>query len=169
MKKVIGLALIAVALLAGMVQADSYTVTLICTGTATQVSAQLPVSGELDKIEYTKNGAVTTTLTVATFDNTTAIETYWSKAAAGAARGMARPRFVGTTYDGTALAAAVTYGNYVTNALGQPVSNYVATTTLSVPYGPALLGGNIKLTAANTQADLISTNVVTIFYKPLSR
>jgi len=157
MKKVIGLALIAVAL-AGMVQADSYTVTLICTGTATQVSAQLPVSGELDKIEYTKNGAVTTTLTVATFDSTTAIETYWSKAAVGATRGMARPRFVGTDYAGTALATAL-IASATTNA----------SQILVVPSEAPLLGGNIKLTAANTQADLTSTNVVTIFYRPLDR
>jgi hypothetical protein len=157
MKKVIGIALI-VGALAAMVQADSYTVTLICTGTATQASAALPISGELDKIEYVKNGAVTTTLTIATFDSTTAIETYWSKAVVGAARGFARPRFVGTTSAGVALAAdygAVQYTN--------------VTQVLSVPYEAPLLGGNIKLTAANTQADLISTNVVTIFYRPFDR
>lgn len=177
MKKVligigIAAALVAVAIPTQAADALYQEVTVICTNGGTAYSDQLVVAGYLDKVEYVKGGADTQTFTIATFSGTTAIDTFATKQLAGATQGVIRPRTIGTTTGGTALAAVTSYGNYATNALGQPVSNLVVTTSAVVPYERFRIGGNTKIyVSSDSEASgtAQSTNTFRIYLVPYDR
>jgi hypothetical protein len=97
---------------------------------------------------------------VAQYSSTTAIDTYASCSAIGGNK-IIRPRYLGTSTAGTAIAAVVGSGS-------DALTNLV-TTVLSAPYERALLGGNTKVavTAAAVSAD--NTVTVTLFYEPLKK
>jgi len=150
-KIVIGLI---VALCAVGAFADSYTYTYTSLGNSTNTSDALPVSGWLDKIEVSGLGATrTNTVTVATYDGTTAIDTL-ANATLTTAK-IIRLRVQPTDNTGTVIPAVAGTG---TNSLTQ----------LNVPYGPVLIGGNLKCNIINDHANSNDVKVV-IYYEPLKR
>lgn len=146
------------------VQADQYyqEVTVITTNGGTAYSDALTVAGFLDKVEYTCSRG-TSTFTVATFNSTTAIDTLATKQVTAAGSGVIRPRVLGTDTGGTALAGVATYGAYVTNALGQPVSNYVYSVVAAARYERLRIGGNVKVRVVENSDG--STQAITNKYR----
>lgn len=137
--------------------ADSYTYTATLTNAQNiTYSDALPVSGYLEKIEFAQDSAATTTVTVATYASTTAIDTY-ATAAVSTTTKLFRPRVVGTDNGGTALAAVVV----------NETTNTVATTQLQVPYERSMLGGNVKVALTGTANDGSNPVTVTIFFDPV--
>jgi hypothetical protein len=133
MKKSMLIGLLVVGL-ACLVQAEGsyYEETLIVTNGQTSYSAAIPFKGYIEKIEWVQSNLGSNTMTLATFDGTTALETIFTKAQIGAASGVASPRKVGTTTAGVALTAV--FGD-TTNT----------TTMLTVPYEKFWCAGNIKM------------------------
>ena len=152
-KIVIGLI---VALCAVGAFADSYTYTYTSLGNSTNTSDALPVSGWLDKIEVSGLGATrTNTVTVATYDGTTAIDTLASATLTTAK--VIRLRVQPTDNTGTVIPAVAITG-----------AETNVTTLLTVPYGPVLVGGNLKCNIINDHANSNDVKVV-IYYEPLKR
>ena len=152
---------IAVIALAGLVNADTFTwsSSVLSTSTQAEVSADLPVSGDLVKIEAwsSHTGVQTSTVTLASYAGTTAIDTIATLTVPGTgtqAR-VAYPRRVGTDSTGVNLAAA--------NGVGE---NTNTTQMLTVPYEPIMLGGNTKIRVSQLAAST-TTNTVTVrlFFK----
>jgi hypothetical protein len=155
MKKIL-VVLAVFGLLAFGAYADSMSVTVSVTnGQAISYSAAIPVSGILEKIEISQT-ATTTNITIATYNGTTAVETYASVLLlSGATSKLVRPVFLPTDNTGTALAA---------------VSSGVGTNTLtqlSIPYQKAMLGGNVKMAVTAGAADSVVTAI--IYYTPVKR
>ena len=166
-KMLIGLVLVGMLAMAGASMAQSFdTITMICTTGDVALSRQITVSGYIDKIEYIKTGANTNTFTVGTFSDTTAIDTFATKAIGGAVSGVIRPRTVGTTTAGSALVGAVTTASVTTNALGQVLTSPATTTTLAAPYERFRASGNMVIKLDGTGDDQSGTNVFRIYSTP---
>jgi hypothetical protein len=149
-------------LVAGIALADTATMTLTVTnGQAATLSDPIPCSGWLDKIELVNGdgAAATSTVVVATYSGSTAVETFATKTLTSAT--VIRPRFASTANTGTAIPAVVGSGS-------DALTNLV-TTVLTVPYEKALIGGNVKLSAAGTANDGSCTVTATIYYEPLKK
>lgn len=139
--------------------ADTATVSLTVTnGQAITYSDQIPVSGYLDKIEVVASEGTshTTTVTVATYSGTTALETFASLSAWSTATKVVRPRVLPTDTTGTALAAAVSDSNSVTRVL-------------NVPYDRPLIGGNVKIAVTGTANTGTNTVTAVLYYQPLKK
>jgi len=164
MKKMIGLMIMAGVLLAGLAQAaDTYQEVTITVTNAGTGYANITMNGFLDKVEYTHTGG-TGTVTLATFaaDGTTAVDTMVTKQIVAAGSGvLARPRIVGTTTAGVALAAVVGNGS---DALTNLVS-----TVLSVPYERARLGGNAKVRLVSDGSGGACTTVIRVYVIPFDK
>ena len=159
MKKMI-VGVLSMLVMAGFVCADSYTYTYVAAN-CTNTSEVIPISGWLDKIELSQTAGLSTTrsnvIVVATYNGTTAVDTLAS-VTLGAAK-VVRLRVQPTDNTGTVIPA-------VWSGSGTAGTN--ASTILSVPYGPVLVGGNIKVTIQNDHANA-STNVITFYYEPLKK
>jgi len=160
MKRMIGI-LAVVGLCALSAQADSYTYTYSLLGYQTNVSAAIPVSGILDKVEIAQDAGRTTAVTVASYSaDDTAMETYVYLSALTDAAKVVRPRFIGTSYTGTALAAAAT-----------TTASYYST-LLMAQYEKPLIGGNTKIMLvgdANAPVTLTNNITVVVHYQPLKK
>ena len=156
MKKLIGI-VGAVALASGLAFAESITVSVTATNSETAYSAALPVHGVIDKVEYVKTGNSQADIVVASYDGTTAIDTFVSKLnlAAGTQRGVVRPRVIGTTTAGVDITAS-------TNAVG------ATATALVAAYEAPMAGGNVKVCVVNDESTNVTASV-TIFFKPVQR
>jgi hypothetical protein len=156
-KMLIGFLIVA----AGLAQAESVIVSLTATNSQTVYSDALAVHGYIDRIEYYKTGNSSGDVVVATFEGTTAIDTFLNKQnlAAGTQSGVVRTRFIGTGNTGTALAGVATDN---TNA------SVAVTTVLQAAYEKPLVGGNVKLKLTNDESTNITAKV-TIFFDPVKR
>lgn len=158
MKKFKMLILAAVLCVAAVaVQADSYTYTDNLTNGESVTTSALPVSGWLDKIEVSQNAAGTCTVVVATYDGTTAVDTYVSLSSWTDTSKVLRPRFIGTGNTGTALAAA----NIGT------ASNAVPTLLPTAPYERPMIGGNTKIVLTGESDD--NDVKIVVYYEPLKK
>lgn len=156
MKKVM-LSLGVFLVVAVMAGADVYTYQVTVTNAQPiGYSDALPISGYLDKIEICQDSGATTTVTVATYISTTAVDTYFSAAIADTANTVARPRFIGTSSAAAALAAV----NGTTNS---------CTTVLVAAYEKPMIGGNVKVAVTGTLNDGSNVVTVRIYYEPLKR
>lgn len=150
------LVLLAVLGIAGAALADSQSMTVVVTNTETEISAAIPVSGWLDRIEIQVTGSSTSAVTVATYaaDGTTALDTVLTLATC-TANTVVRPRVIGTTTAGVNLAAASTAA---TNA----------TQVLVAQYDRIMLGGDVRLkVVAGSAAE--NTVKATLYYEPTAR
>jgi hypothetical protein len=136
--------------------ADSQQMTVVVTNTETEISSAIPVSGWLDKIEIQVSGSSTSAVTVATYasDGTTAIDTLLTLTAA-TANTVVRPRVIGTTTAGVALASASAIGG----------TNEYAKTVLVAPYERIMVGGDIRLKVVSGSA-AANTVKATVYYEP---
>jgi hypothetical protein len=156
MKRIIA-TLAALMCVASIASADVETYSVTVTNAQPIIySDPLPVSGWLDKIEVIQESAATSTVTVATYSGTSAIDTYASKAISGAVGTVFRPRFIGTGSNGTNLAAAASGTNQYA-------------TILSAAYERPMIGSNVRVAVTGTANDGSNTVTVRIFYSPLSR
>lgn len=158
MKKMLAF-LAVIGLVVGTAQADTYSYNVSQTSLAVTVSAALPVSGWLDKIEISHAGAgQTSTVVVATYDAASnAVDTIAT--ASGVASKVIRTRVIGTSNAGVDLAAA--YGvAQITNVTQQLVANYER----------ILIGGNVKATVTGAGVTAGTNNcTVTFYYEPLKK
>ena len=129
-----------------------YSVTT-ATGAVTTVSAQIPVSGYLDRVEIIQTAGVTNSYTIATYDSTTAVDTVVTSADLATATDVIRPRIIGTTTAGVNLAAAATGTN-----------DYTAGTILVANYEKPLVGGNLKVSIVGKEENVVATAVKVRFY-----
>ena len=138
--------------------ADTYTYTLAAANNTTNISAALPISGYLDKIELSGPGAgATNNVVVATYDGTTAVETLATVSSLTTPK-VVRLRVLPTDNTGTSLAAAF-------SALGTSTN---ASTLINIPYQKVLAGGNLKVTTINTAGNSNDLKVV-FYYEPLKK
>lgn len=154
MKKALILALVALCAV-GIVFADSYTYSYASLGNTTNTSDALPVSGYLDKIEFSGAGATrTNSIVVATYDGTTAVDTLASVTLTTPK--VVRIRALPTDNTGTALAAVA----------GTDVTNYSSVVALN--YEKILIGGNVKARIVNDHANSNDVKIV-VYYEPLKK
>ena len=159
MNKIVSL--IAAFALVGLAHADTFTwsSSVLSTSTQAEVSADLPVSGELVKIEAwsSHTGVQTSTVTLASYAGTTAIDTIATLTVPGTGTQatVAYPRRVGTGSTGTLLAG-----------VPHTSSDTSMVQVLTVPYEPIMLGGNTKIRVSQVAAST-TTNTVTVrlFFK----
>jgi len=137
MKKML-IALLTLAVSAIAVNAEHYYWPVAGIATTTTVtSADLPVSGELDRvILWNSVNTQTSVVTIASYAGTSIADVIYTGKVSAAAIVVARPRRVGTDSAGTALTAAQIAGSTDTN---------LVSTILYVPYEKILLSGNIKI------------------------
>jgi hypothetical protein len=157
--------------MAGLAIADTATVTLSVTnGQTVSYSSPIVASGWLDKIEVVASDGTdhTSTVVVATYSGTTALETYANLATWSEASKVIRPRVLPTANTGAAL-AAVTANVAGSNDAGTNSTNTVATTILSVPYEMPLIGGNLKMAVTGTANTGTNTVTATIYYIPTKK
>lgn len=162
MKRILAITAVALALFAIGARADSYSYSITVTNAqAITYSDPLPVSGWLDKIEVVTDADSTQTVTVATYNGTTAVDTYATKAISGASKTATvfRPRLIGTSNAGVAIAGAGTTNEF----------NIAATTALVAAYERPMIGGNVKCAVTGTANDGSATVAVTIYYEPLKK
>lgn len=153
--------LMAVLALAGMALADSYTYTVAATNGGTYQSDPLPVSGWLDKIEFSQDASATCTVTVCSYagTNATAVETYMTLSGTAADTDVVKTRFIGETSAGVAYAGVIS---------GTETS--AASTVLVAPYERPMLGGDIRVNVSSVNASDGTDNItVRILYEPLAR
>jgi len=156
MKKLIVM-FMAVLATVGVSLADSYTWSSDTLSTAAQfeVSSDLPIAGKLDRIiVWNSASACTTVVTVANYAGSTAADVIYSNSVANATPVTARPRRVGTTSAGVALAAVV--------GSGSDALTNLATTVLSAPYEGIMLGGNTKVRVLLQDAAATRTNTTSV-------
>lgn len=145
--------------------ADTRTVSLVATnGQAIQYSDAIPASGYLEKVEVVQTSGCTSTVTVATFSGTTAIDTFASLTTLVGNK-VVRPRIIGTTTAGVDLAAAVQAGaDAMTNNVG---------TVLVGSFEKPLIGGNLKVavtpSGSSTTGTGTNTVAVTLYFVPAIR
>lgn len=154
--KMILAALLCVAAVA--VQADTYTYTYSVTTGDVITSSAVPVSGWLDKIEISQHANGTCSVVVATFDGTTAVDTYATVANLTDTTKVVRTRLIGTGNSGTDLAAA---------NVGTP-SNAVPTLLPTALYERPMIGGNTKIQITGESVPAQDVKVV-IYYEPLKK
>lgn len=155
-----GLVLLSVAVLSF---GDTATVSLTVTNAqAATLSDAVLISGEIDKIEFSQDSAATSTVTLASYAGSTAVETFASLTTWTDTTKLVIPRRVGTTSAGVSLTAAVfgTQFGTGTNALG---------TVLYAPYEKPIAGGTIKMSVTGTSNDGANTVTATIYYRRLEK
>jgi hypothetical protein len=164
MKKMI-IGLFAVLVCAGLASADTRTVTMTVTnGQAATYSDPISIAGELESVIISQadgGAAYTSTVVIANYVDTTAVDTYVSLTDLATATKLVRPVFLPTANTGTALAGVV--------GSGSSALTNIVTTVLNVPYKTAVLGGgNIKMAVSgcNTTSGT-NTITATIYFKPL--
>jgi hypothetical protein len=145
-----------------VVMADTATVTVTAAGAGTY-SAPINASGYIERIELKRvadGTSASVTARVATYDGTTAVETFAYEATmtTNYATKVFRPRVVGTGTTGTALTHGLTAVGTGTN-----VTQYVV-----VPYERMMIGGNTKLYVA-ASAGTNATVTATIYYEPIKK
>jgi len=156
MKKMIGI-LAVLAVFVMNAQAETYVYEVTMANNTTNLSEALPVSGYINKIEISGfSAAVTGTVTVATYDGTTAVDTLVNVATTSANK-IIRLMVPPTDNTGTALAAAF-------SALGTGTN---ATQVLTIPYQPVMAGGNIKVRTINIHGNSIDCKVVFYYERQL--
>lgn len=94
---------------------------------------------------------------MATYDGTTAVDTYVSLSSWTDTSKVLRPRFIGTGNTGTALAAA----NIGT------ASNAVPTLLPTAPYERPMIGGNTKIVLTGESDD--NDVKIVVYYEPLKK
>jgi len=163
MKKLI-IGMLAVMVIAVVGMADSVTVTLDSGATgAAAYSDALFASGYLDRIELVRDSDTAaetnqiTTVVLATYSGTTALNTYMSATlATGAVTKVVSPRAIGQTTAGVNLAAAANGTN-----------DYTAGTVLVAPYERMMIGGNSKLAVSGNATNCTVT--ATVYFEPLQK
>lgn len=157
MKKLIGMFLVVLVAFAVSVQADTATVALTVTnGQAIAYSDAIPASGILEKIEVIQSDATaTSTVTVATYSGTTAVDTMASLTALVGNK-VVRPRVIGTTIAGVNLAAVEGTTN-------------VMSTLLAALYEKPMVGGNLKLAVTGTFNAGTNTVTCKVYFQPLAK
>jgi hypothetical protein len=146
MKKVMVFVLAVLGSFAIQAKADVAVVNLIVTnGQAITYSEPINANGYLDKIEITQDAgaATTSTVTIATYSGTTAVETY-ATATSLTGNKVIRPRFALQTTAGAVVDSA-------TNAVLEK----------------ALIGGNVKMAVTGTVNDGSNEVKAYIYYIPI--
>lgn len=162
MKKIV-VGLIAMVVMAGMAFADSQTFTYTGITNGVTTTNTVTCSGYIDKIEYTKSDITSTsTCTVATWGGSNGVDmadVYCTLIATSAKSYIARPRYLPTNTNGTALAAVS--GDFQTNY----------SSVVSIPYERPIIGGNclVKVTGAGGAASATHCASVVIYYQPLRK
>jgi hypothetical protein len=159
-KRVIGI-MAALAVSVASVMADSQVSSVELAGVQTNLSAAIPASGWLDKIEITSSLGTTCDVVVATYDGTTAIDKFvLDRLTEGSAK-VYRPRAKGTDTNATAL----TYSSLVTTGGTNAVQ------VVTVPYERIVIGGNVKFRAQGVGVAAGVTNSLkcVIYYEPLKK
>lgn len=158
MKKMMITAMVCLAA-CGSAIAESVQVTLT-TGAAATYSDAIPASGHLDAIEIvTPSGCDTVTGTLATYDGTTALRTFYSKSlGTGTLVFAASPRVIGTTTAGVDLAAVA----------GPAAGTNTPSTVLVASYEKFMIGGNLKFSLGSC-ATTNKQVKATIYYSPVRR
>ena len=156
MKKLF-LTLAAVALCTSYAVADSKTVIVTAAGADTY-SDPIDISGYIERVEVVRTPTATSDIVnidLGTWSGTTLLESIVdiNSAATNMTAVIARPRVVGTTVAGVAL-AAVTGTAVGTNT----------TTMLTVPYERIMAGGNLRL-KVGASAGTNATVTATIYYE----
>lgn len=149
MKKVVGLVAVGLMAFAVFAQADTASITVTVTNNqAITYSDAFLVSGYLDKIEVVQDAgaATTSTVTVATYDGTTAVETFASLSSLTGNK-VVRYRAAPQTSAGVTVDVA-------TNA---------------IPYEKVIIGGNVKAAVTGTANDGSNPVKITIYYEPLKK
>lgn len=159
MIKKLGIVL-AVLCVAFVVQADTYTYTYSVTTGDVVTSAAIPVSGWLDRIEYSQHANGTSSVVVATYDGTTAVNTFMSLSSLTDTTKVVIPRVIGTGNTGTALTGAWAGGGTNLSA--------AATTVLVGAYERQMIGGNTKIVITGESVPAQDVKVV-IYYEPLKK
>jgi len=155
-------ALLVLTICAAFVQADTASISLTVTnGQAATLSDAVLISGEIDKIEFTQDSAATSTVTLASYSGTTAVETFASLTGLATATKLVIPRRVGTTSAGVSLTGVVGSGS-------DALTNLV-TTVLMAPYERPIAGGTIKMSVTGTANDGANTVSALIYYKRLEK
>lgn len=153
---VIGVCILA----AGVAVGDVYTLSFTVTNNQTAAySDPLPISGFLEKVEFVQTGGdalSTSSVMLATFSGTTAVDIYVTNTTAQTTRKVTRPRILGTGTTGTTLVK-------VTEDAGQASTNECATTILTAPYERPSVGSNLKLKYWGNDVVNTLTNTVRIF------
>jgi hypothetical protein len=148
MRKMIAVGMILAVAFVMNASAEVYVYSATISANSTNLSDALPVSGIINKIEVSGfSSTVTGTVTVATYDGTTAVDTIVNTGATSAnkiVRLMVKP----TDTTGTDLAAA----------LSTSVTNMAS--ILTIPYQPVMAGGNLKVRAVNDVGNSIPLKVV---------
>jgi len=152
MKKLIAVLFLSLVATGAMAGGFAWSSDTLSTAAQYQVSSDLPVSGELDKVIVWNNSAgCTTVVVIATYAGDTIADVIFSNAVANTTPVVARPRRVGTDTAGTLLTSA--YGNSVTGA---------ATTVISLPYERFVLGGLTKVKVLLQDAATTKTNETSV-------
>lgn len=150
---------IGVLLVASMACADTYTYSLTAAVGSTNVSAAIPVSGYLDKIEISGAGG-TSTVVIATYAGalgTTAVDTL-------ATLTLTTPKVIRLRVQPTDNTGTVIPAVYAAGGTG----GTNAATMLVVPYDKVLVGGNIKISTIDSGATGDTTKYV-FYYEPLKK
>lgn len=143
-----------------MASADVYTYTKTLTnGQPIAYSDAIPVSGYLVKFELIQDNTAgtTTTCTMATYNSTTAVDTYVSIAATTNQFVVARPRVLGTDSTGTAIAAASAGWTNASNP------------TIIGVYEKPMIGSNTKIALTGTWNDNDNAVTVRVYYEPVKK
>jgi len=152
MKKVV-IGVLTVLAMVGIVSAGTVTASVTITnGQSITFSEPINVSGILDKIEISHSGTSTSTVTIATYVGTTALETFASLTTHYGTK-VIRPRVLPTDNTGASLAAVVG---------GGATSN--VTTVLTVPYSRPTIGGNVKMAVTSSGSGGADTVTATFYY-----
>jgi len=142
-----------------MAQADTYTLTVANTTNGLAYTNTIPISGYIDKIEFSQGSAATSTVTVATTgENGVTVEQFLSLAATADDAKVVRPRVMGTTIAGVALAAV----------LADSGGTNVYSTTLHANYEKILAGGNISCVVTGLSHTLSDVQL-TFYYEPVKK
>jgi hypothetical protein len=140
MKKLIGF--LAASLVVVSVASAAYrdvTVTVTNNQAAT-LSDAVQIAGTIEKVEVYQTSPGTATVTIATYMDSTAIDTFVNLVDLSTASKLVRPVFLPTDNTGTALAGVV--------GSGSSALTNIVTTVLNVPYSKTLAGGTVKMSVA---------------------
>jgi len=152
------MAVMLLAVLATGARADSYNVTVSAAGEA-EYSDAIPVSGYLERVEiYKSSDNNVVDIDLATFQGTTAMNTFVDLTLGPGTNRVVFPRYLPTDNTGTALAPSYAVGAG-TNGVVQ---------ALQVAYDKHMVGGNLKLKVGASSGTNATVNCV-IYYTRLPR
>jgi hypothetical protein len=132
MKKMIGIIAVGLMIVSGASAAYRDVTVTVTNNQPATLSDAVQIAGTIEKVEILQTTPGTSTVTIATYMDTTAVDTFVNLVDLATASKLVRPVFLPTDNTGAALAGVSGAG---TNA----------TTQLNVMYQKALVGGTVKM------------------------